>query len=333
MEFDVILGNSLRAAFGPPAAIYAIAAIGLNIQYGYAGLLNFGQVGFMMLGAYGMSVSVVTWGWSMWLGIPFALLLCVGFALALGLPTLRLRADYFAITTIAAAEVVRILIRSTHATDLTGGPFGLTGVASSFREDLNPIPDGRYGIGTFEFSAEQVWTLIWAWILVVLLSWFVWLLARSPWGRVIKAIRDDEDAARALGKNTVSYKMQALVIGGVIGGIAGVVLAVDQSGVQATSFLAVVTFMIYTALILGGAGTRIGPVVGAMLFWLIQEVVRTTVNQLATVSWMPDWIADRLDGNGGAIAIIAIGAVLMALIAFRPQGIFGNREEMQLESR
>ena len=143
----------------------------MNVQYGYAGLLNFGQVGFMMLGAYGMAVSVATWGWSMWLGIPFGLLLCVGFALALGgSPTLRLRADYFAITTIAAAEVIRILIRSSHATDLTGGPFGLSGIAGSFREDLNPIPDGRYGIGTLEFSAEQVWTLIWAWIIVALVD-------------------------------------------------------------------------------------------------------------------------------------------------------------------
>ena len=149
----------------------------------------------------------------------------------------------------------------------------------------------------------------------------------------MKSIRDDEDAARALGKNTVNYKMQALIIGGVIGGIAGIVGAVDQSGVQANGFFAVVTFLVYTALILGGAGTRIGPVIGAMLFWFIQEIVRTTVNQLATVSWLPDFIAERLDGNGDAIAIMAIGIVLMALIAFRPQGIFGSREEMQLEAR
>jgi neutral amino acid transport system permease protein len=333
MEFDVLIGNALRAAVGPQAAVYAIAAIGLNIQFGLAGLLNFGQVGFMMLGAYGMAVSVDTWGLSMWIGIPFGLLLCVGFALALGLPTLRLRADYFAITTIAAAEVIRVLIRSSHAGDLTGGPFGISGIAGSFREDLNPIPGGRYGIGTFEFSAEQVWTLIWAWIIVVALSWFVYLLARSPWGRVMKSIRDDEDAAQALGKNTVSYKMQALILGGVIGGIAGIVGAVDQSGVQANSFFAIVTFMLYTVLILGGAGTRLGPVVGAMLFWMIQEIVRTGVEQLSDESWLPQAVRDRLEGNGGAIAIAVIGAVLMALIAFRPQGIFGDREEMQLDAR
>ncbi|MCB0994531.1 MAG: branched-chain amino acid ABC transporter permease [Acidimicrobiales bacterium] len=333
MEFDVILGNALRAALGPPAAIYAIAAIGLNIHFGYAGLLNFGQVGFVMLGAYGMSVSVATFDLSMWIGIPIGLLLCVAFALALGVPTLRLRADYFAITTIAAAEIIRRLIRSSHAVDLTGGPFDLSGVAGSFREDLNPIPAGRYGWGTFQFSAEQVWTLIWAWTVVIVLSALVYRLARSPWGRVLKSIREDEDAARSLGKNAVGYKMQALVLGGVIGGLAGVFDAIDQSGVSANNYQAQVTFFLYTALILGGAATRVGPVVGAMLFWLIQETVRTTVDQLAEQSWLPDFLTNFLDGNGSAIAIIVIGGVLMALMVFRPQGLFGNVQEMQLDAR
>ena len=83
MEFDVILGNAARAGLGPQAAIFALAAVGLNLHFGYGGLLNFGQVGFMMLGAYGTAVTVATWGGSLWLGIPFGLALCVAFALAL----------------------------------------------------------------------------------------------------------------------------------------------------------------------------------------------------------------------------------------------------------
>lgn len=329
MDFDVIFGNAFRAGFGPTAAVYALLAIGLNVHYGYAGLVNFGQVGFMMLGAYGTAVMVATWDQSLWVGIPFGLALCVVLALALGIPTLRLRADYFAITTIAAAEILRILIRSSHATDLTGGPFGLQGIAGSFY-DLNPIASGRYGFGTFTYTSQQLWVMIVAWTLVALCSLFVFLLIRSPWGRVVRAIREDEDAVMSLGKNTFNYKIQALVIGGVIGGLGGVMDAITQSGVGANNFMPQVTFFAYTALILGGAATRVGPVVGAMLFWWLREFVESTVRQLSVQDWPPGWFTDFLDGSAGAISITLVGFGLIALIVFRPQGIFGRREEMQL---
>lgn len=330
MEFDVIIGNSFRSGLGPQAAIFALAAIGLNLHYGYAGLLNFGQVGFMMLGAYGMAIVVATWGGSMWVGIPFGLALCIVLALALGIPTLRLRADYFAITTIAAAEILRILIRSSHATDLTGGPFGLQAVAGDFY-DLSPIPDGRYGVGTFTYSDSQVWLLIVAWILVALCASLVFILIRSPWGRVVRAIREDEDAVRSLGKNTVSYKMQALVIGGVIGGLAGVIDAIQQSGVGSENFEPQVTFFAYAALILGGTATTAGPIVGAMLFWFVREGTESFIRQLSDQDWLPGFLADFLDGSEGAISISLTGLGLILLIAYRPQGIFGNRRELKLD--
>src|SRR5690606_2826158 len=141
-----------------------------------------------------------------------------------------LRADYFAITTIAAAEILRLLIRSTPATDLTGGPFGLQGLARDFY-DLNPIPSGRYGVGTFEYASQQLWVMLVGWVLVALATLFIWQLTRSPWGRVVRAIREDEDAVRSLGKNVFGYKQQVLVVGGVIGGLAGVIDAISQSGV------------------------------------------------------------------------------------------------------
>ena len=331
MEFDVVLGNALRAALGPQAAIFALLAIGLNVHYGYTGLVNFGQVGFMMLGAYGMSVMVATWGMSMWIGIPFGLLLCVLFAVLLGIPTLRLRSDYFAITTIAAAEILRILIRSSHAIELTGGPFGLQGVAGSFY-DLNPIADGRYGIGTFSYSDSQVWILIVAWALVALCTGLVYLLIRSPWGRVVRAIREDEDAVQSLGKNTYSYKIQALMIGGVIAGLAGVVDAVVQSGVGANNFQPQVTFFAYTALIIGGVATRVGPVVGAMLFWFLREGIESLVREFSSQSWPPELIIDLVRGKEGAISIGLVGIGLILLIAYRPEGIFGRRTELALDA-
>jgi len=121
--------TALRSAFGPQAAVYALLAIGLNVHYGYTGLLNFGQVGFMLVGAYGVGISVATFGLSLWAGVGVAVVLGIALALLLGVPTLRLRSDYFAITTIAIAEVLRLLVRSSPATGLTGGPFGLQSVA------------------------------------------------------------------------------------------------------------------------------------------------------------------------------------------------------------
>lgn len=329
MEFDVIFGNAARAGLGPTAAIFALAAIGLNLHFGYGGLLNFGQVGFMMLGAYGAAVVVATWGGSLWLGIPFGLALCIVFALALGAPTLRLRSDYFAITTIAAAEILRLLIRSSPATDVTGGPFGLQAIANSFYA-LNFLPEGRHGPGTFSFSSNQLWVMLVAWVLVILCSALVLALIRSPWGRVLRAIREDEDAVRSLGKNVVACKLQALVIGGIIGGLAGVVDALQQSGVGSENFEPQVTFFAWAALILGGMATTAGPVVGAILFWFLREGVESFIRELSAQSWLPDLLADFLDGSEGAISVIFMGIGMIALMALRPQGILGRRRDLHL---
>ncbi len=329
MEFDVILGNAARAGLGPQAAIFALAAIGLNLHFGYGGLLNFGQVGFMMLGAYGTAITVATWGGPLWLGIPFGLGLCVAFALALGIPTLRLRSDYFAITTIAASEILRLLIRASPATDVTGGPFGLQAIANSFY-DLNFVPDGRYGWGTFTYSANQLWVMIVAWILVAGCSALVFALIRSPWGRVLRAIREDEDAVLSLGKNTIAYKLQALTIGGVIGGLAGIIDALQQSGVGSENFMPQVTFFAWAALILGGLATTIGPVVGAMLFWFLREGMESFIRDLSAQSWLPQFLADFLDGSEGAISVALMGAGLVAMMALHPQGIFGRRRDLHL---
>src|SRR4051794_11949152 len=121
------LTSGLQAAIGSQAIFFILLAIGLNMHFGYTGLLNFGQVGFALLGAFGLAVAVLRWGLPWWAGVIIGLLASVVLALLLGLPTLRLRADYLAIVTIAAAEILRLVFRSVGATDVTGGTRGLSG--------------------------------------------------------------------------------------------------------------------------------------------------------------------------------------------------------------
>jgi len=138
MDWGSIVRFSISACIGPDAIIYALAAIGLNVHFGYTGLLNFGQAGFMAIGAYGMGVAVVFFKTSFWLGIGAGVLTAVVLALILGIPTLRLRADYLAIVTIAASEIIRLTVRSVYFAPETGGSFGLQNFGNSFYE-LDPF--------------------------------------------------------------------------------------------------------------------------------------------------------------------------------------------------
>ncbi len=327
MDFAVILGNALRSAFGPEAAIYALAAIGLNVHYGYTGLLNFGQVGFMLVGGYGLAITVTTFGGSYWLGILVGLLAAVALSLLLGFPTMRLRADYFAITTIAAAEIIRFMVRSRPATELTGGVFGRQGFATTFYA-LNPIPRGRYGIGLFSYTHLRLWSMLVTWLLVVLATLLVWRLMRSPWGRVIRSIREDEDAARSLGKNVFSYKMQSVLLGGMLGGLAGIMFVSASNSANVDSFLPQVTFFAYTILILGGAASTIGPIVGAIIFWFLVSGTDSFMRQAASADLLPAVLssADAI----AAVRFALVGLGLMLLMIFRPQGMFGAKREISL---
>ena len=247
MQWDQIFINAAAAAVGLETVVFALAAIGLNIHFGYTGLLNFGQAAFVAVAAYGLAIMVSTFGLSLWLGVLTGLAGAVVLALLLGAPTLRLRADYLAIVTIAAAEIVRLLFRSVSLRQYTGGSNGLTAFDRDFYA-LNPYPSGRYGIGPVDFNERLTWVLTVGWILVALCCLIVFALMRSPWGRVLKAIREDEDAVRSLGKNVYSYKMQSLVLGGVLGSLAGFILALGRAAVQPDSFGTETTFFAYTVL-------------------------------------------------------------------------------------
>lgn len=396
MDWGNITDNTLGALFGVDALYFAIAAIGLNLQFGFTGLPNFGQAAFLACGAYGLGMSTFYFGVSMWWGLLIGLLFTVVLALLMGVPTLRLRSDYLAIATIAMAEVVRLLVRSTSLKEVLGGADGITDFSASYR-DLSPFdPSTQYGIGPFQnegliavllaigwgglavvvawavvrrwggerspqnrrvlvavlaagvaavllvlfsrigYSGYTLWTLVLGWSLVALLALFVWALMRSPWGRVLRGIREDEDAVRSLGKSVFSYKLQALVMGGVFGMLAGVVRALDRGSVQPDNYGRDLTFYILTALVLGGLATIVGPIIGPMLFWAVLAFTDNFLNQAAGSDGIlklgPVTVIENVT-QVGQIRLALVGLALMLLMIFRPQGLLGNREEMALDER
>jgi len=324
MDWLQILAAGVLAAIGPITAAYALSAIGLNLQFGYAGLLNFGHVAFMLVGAYGM-VMTVEFGGPLWLGIIVGIAAAMLLGLLLGIPTLRLRADYFAITSIAVAEVIRLVVRSSWAEPLTGGVFGYQGFAGDFHA-LNPFPVTElYGFGQFVVTGRSLWVIVVGWSLVLLATLLVARLIRSPWGRVLRAIREDEDATRSVGKNVFGYKLQALMIGGAIAGVAGILLALDQQSIYPDAFEPRVTFILFVMVILGGAGTIWGPILGAALFNFLFFM---TDALMARLQANVDWIGDLLSpAEAGLIKYILVGVALMLLMVFRPQGLLGRRED------
>ena len=325
------LAIALKSALGFQAIFFALLAIGINIQFGYTGLLNFGQIAFALVGGFGVAVSVSQWGLPFWVGVLVSLLAAVTLALLLGLPTLRLRADYLAIATIATAEGLRLLFRSVSATPVTGGTRGLAGFNDAFI-DLAPWETGRrYSILGATWSGGELWVATVGWVLVALACLLVWSLVRSPWGRVVRSIREDEDAVRALGKNVYVYKIQALVLGGIFGALGGIIYAVGTGSAIPDQYQNANTFLAYAALILGGAARVLGPVVGAMILLFIVQFADTGLRSMISNGVIPNELLTSTDV--AQIRFLLVGLGLMLLLIFRPQGIFGDRREVMLDAR
>ena len=322
MDWSQILNQSASSILSTTTIAYALAAVGLGVHFGQAGLLNMGVAGFMAVGAYGYAISILSFGFPWWLAALTALFASVVFALILGIPTLRLRGDYLAIVTIAAAEVLRLLLLTVAFDDVTGSADGLFGFSGSF-QDSNPFPDGEYGFGPWQFNETTLWPVVVGVFLLALSVLLVWALMRSPWGRVLRGIREDEDAVRALGKNVFAYKMQALVLGGVIIAAGGIVYTLGSNaspGVYVTSL----TFFVYTIVLLGGAATIFGPVLGSVLFWVLQYFLSNLMPALVDAGVLPFMTANQ----AGMVRFILVGVGLMLLVVFMPQGIMGNKKEM-----
>ena len=332
MEWQSIISQSLQQGLGPVAAVYCLAAIGLNVHFGYTGLLNFGQAGFMAVAGYTMAAFVSTWGLSFWLGIAAGLVMTVVLALLLGFPTLRLRADYLAIVTIAAAEIIRQTIGSVTLLKYFGGQDGLQAFNRSFA-DLNPF-SSRVGIpGVVSWRPYDFWVLLVGWILVAISCLIVWALMRSPWGRVLRGIREDEDAMRSLGKNVYYYKMQSLIIGGLFGALAGFMSALQHSAINPSFFATDTTFFAYTVLLVGGAARVLGPVAGTLVFWFLLSFLDLFFGQATRGGdpLIPEWI--MTNNQASLVRFMFMGASLMLLMIYRPQGIFGDRRELALDAR
>ncbi len=308
------------------AGIYTIFALGLYLQYALAGLPNFGHVAFAALAAYTMAILIIHLNVPMAAAALAGLLVAVLFSLLLGIPSLRLRADYLAIATVAGGEIVRYLALNMQG--LTGGPIGSIGMLGpsqlaqynqSWDAMLRPIVDALERIPVLAPAASRDFAMlliVWAVALVLLLVF--WLMVRSPWGRMMRAIREDEDAAAAVGKNVFRAKLQVLILGALLGGLAGLLLAWQIGIITPDDYQPTITFYAYLILILGGT-TRIWAIpVGALLFGLLYSGTRF-------LNFYPLSLFDS--GDRAYLRLILVGLLLILLMAIRPQGLLGNRRE------
>lgn len=362
-------------------SIFALFALGLNLQWGFTGLVNFGHVAFMILGAYTTVLLSLK-------GVPLLLSVLVGavvaalLGLVIGFSTLRLREDYLSIVTIGTGELVRLIVNNQ---DL---PVGNTWTPGAFGVQTYPIPLSDAPNLFLKFGMIALLTLLaglsfwqlWRWIrsaqrlsavdspnkagnrrefasrfvvgillAVVLVTiyisgvrglndgnpkaglmllsllvlafvfWRLEIVVRSPWGRVLKAIREDEEVPRALGKNVFWYKLQSLMLGGAIAGVAGAFYAWQLSAIYPNNFEPQQSFDAWIMVILGGSGNNLGTILGAVIYFIYYEGTRNL-----------DKILPLDEARLGAFRIMLIGLILMVLMIWRPQGILGKKEELTL---
>ncbi len=308
------------------AGIYGIFTLGLQLNVGYTGVVNFGQAGFMAVGAYASVILVVDVGVNFYLALPLAILITMLVSLLIGVSSLRLRTDYFAIATIAFAEIIRYVAQN--ARNLTGGNQGTISIE---------LDNDRFFVDTWYIDGPDTWILenildpiglggsdyeglpllLTVWVTLLALTFGLRALIGTPWGRVLRAVREDEDAARALGKNAFSYKLQSLAIAAGLGALSGWFLAISLESVSQESFEPLYTFIGYAILVLGGLASFPGVMVGSVIMWTLLEGMR-----FADLPLEDDKIA--------ALRFIFVGLILILLMAFRPQGVFGKKEEMVL---
>jgi branched-chain amino acid transport system permease protein len=301
------------------ALIFAIVCLGLNLQWGYTGLFNIGAVGFYLVGAYTFAILCGPPGSSYLggFGLPFIVGLLGAMAIAglvafiAGIPTLRLRADYLAIVTIGIGLALQLV--ALNAVPLTGGSPGATNIP---RPLPNLFPASGFAANLFLFAIV---------VAIVLIVYFALeAMVRSPWGRVLKAIREDEDAASSLGKDAFSFRLQSFVIGCAIMGLGGALYASFISFISPPDFVPKVTFQIWAMLIVGGSGNNKGAILGAIIMWAVWTLSGTAAQAVLPPS---------LQVRGGALQIIIIGLVLMGMLVFRPRGLIGEEAVVSSEAR
>ncbi len=294
--------------FATVASIFAIATLGLNLQWGFSGQFNAGVVGFMAIGAYAYAAltapaqheHVGGFHWPMVAAMAAAMAATILVALAIGVITVRLRTDYLALATFGIAAAIGHLALNLEG--ITGGGRGVAGIAKPFAD----LPPFWFGLAFLALAA------------CVLLAVYLLLerLVRSPWGRALRAVREDEIAAAALGKDVDRMRLTAFVIGAAPMGLAGALYAAFIGYVSPYDFLAIMTFQIWAMLIVGGSGNNAGAVLGAFVVWALWSM-----SGILVVLVVPS----KLQVQGGAIQAILIGVLLVAMLIFRPRGLMGER--------
>ncbi|OYR80976.1 branched-chain amino acid ABC transporter permease [Halorubrum sp. E3] len=333
-----LLAALLTGALGPTyflflvglAGMYALLSFGLNAQWGFTGLINFSVAAFFGVGAYGSALmtadsSPIAGGFNPLVGLVVALVVAFVLALLIGIPTLRLRADYLAIASLGLAEVVRLIVLNERW--LTNGSAGLRGIPSFFQgwPVLSSFPEAMPGLRLVVIPGSPILleTAFWQSLLNVALvlafaggAFLVFRRAhRSPWGRVLRTIRSDEDLARALGKNTYSFKMQSFVLGSLIMALAGVFYAHLNLYVGPGDLDPITTFYAWVAVILGGSGSNRGALFGGIVIVTIREGTRF-LNDVA------------LPIDPAPLRLLLIGVVIVAVMRYRPQGVLPPQREL-----
>jgi branched-chain amino acid transport system permease protein len=299
---------------GVLAAVYGIFTLGLQLNAGFTGLLNFGQAGFMAIGAYAVGLLVVDLGWPLWLALVAGIALAVVAGVLVGMSSLRLRSDHFAIATIAFAEIVRYTLQNAA---FSGGNQGVLGYDAQWRAASEWMLSKLAVLGLGKFT--QLPLLIAAWLAFAILLVAMRGLQRTPWGRILRGIREDEDATAALGKNVFAYKLQSLALAAALAAIAGFFVALNVTYLFPTIFDPTFTFFGYAILVLGGFASYGGVAIGSVLFWALLEGTRLFDASLSA-------------GQQASLRFIIVGVALLLLSRVRPQGLLGNRDEMRVRS-
>lgn len=289
------------------AGIWAILSLSLNLQFGLAGLVNLGHIAFFCLGAYASTILVMNAGWPIWAGALGGAAAAALFGILMALPTARLKQDYWAISTLAAAEIVRVIFLNTSiGSPYVGQALGISGIPRPLRQWFN---DEGYSIAAYNAFYMG---LVLACLLIVFL--FVLWLTRTPFGRTLKALREDDAVPLALGKNAEWFRIRAMAIGGGIGGLAGSLFAHFNGFIEPEMFRPIETFLIWAMVILGGAGNAFGAIVGTFLVMVIYTGTRYALPLLS--------IDPQISGS---VRMIVIGIIIILVILFLPKGLLPER--------
>ncbi len=297
------------------AGIYAILTLGLNVQWGYTGMLNLGVGAFFAIGAYTSAILTTPsssdhlggFGLPFWLGVLGAILMAGFLAFLIGLITLNLRSDYLAIASIGLAEIVRLILKNEDW--LTHGVRGIAAIPKPLSGLIEGRDDLVYCLLVLSAVAGIYWALERAY--------------RSPWGRVLRAIREDELATGAAGKSVLNFRLQAFVLGSQVMGLAGALYAHFVTFISPEAFQPeFATFIVWVMLIAGGSGNNRGALLGAVAIWGIRSLTELWAG------FLPSELATRV----GPLRILLIGVLLQVILLLRPQGVLPERPPQSQES-